>query len=78
METTFLIKDWLLILLIVTLINFLGAILLKDALKMTFRQNKSFKYIFIIPPFAILAWMVSWVYLIITKLLEITIGYFKD
>jgi hypothetical protein len=59
-------------------LNFFSAILLKDALKATFRENKWLKYIFIFPPLAILAWIVSFIYMLIFFIKNVVTNYFKD
>ena len=76
--SSFLLERWVSVIVLVTLVNFSAAIFLKDALRMTFRQNKGIKYFFIVPPFAIMTWVVSFIYLILSKIIMIIKEYFED
>jgi hypothetical protein len=69
---------WVILLVGFTILNFISAILLKDALKATFRDNKWLKYVFIFPPLAILAWLISFIYLFLDAITRIVTNYFKD
>lgn len=70
--------NWFYVFVFITIVNFISAIFLKDALKITFRDNKWLKYVFIFPPLAMLAWVLSFIYLLLNGIKNIVTNYFKD
>ena len=63
---------------VLLIINFISAFWLKIALINTVRENKWLKYLFIIPPTAILCWLMAVVYLLFTYIKKFLLEYFKD
>jgi hypothetical protein len=65
------------IMLLLAIINFVCAVTLKNALNESFKENKWMVYFFIIPPFAILAWLIGFLITFLTELKKIMVNYFK-
>jgi len=58
--------------------NFTGALCLKFALVNTVKENQWLKYIFIIPPTALICWLLALIYFLCTLLRDIIRDYFKN
>lgn len=59
-------------------INFIGAIYLKESLLNTVRENQWLKYFFIIPPVAIICWIMAAVYFLCISIKSLFLNYFKN
>lgn len=60
------------------IINFVGAHFLKVALITTVKENPWLKYIFIIPPTAIVCWLLALCYSLYYWVKGVVINYFKN
>ena len=60
------------------IINFLGAKLLKNGLKNTVREHKWLKYLFVIPPLALIGLLLLLIHFTIEITISVIREYFKD
>jgi hypothetical protein len=65
-------------LLILILINTIAAVLLKSATRGTVKTDPWLKYVYLIPPISILAWIVALLVYVFRWLKQIAINYFND
>lgn len=63
---------------IVFIINFLSAFLLKSVNKEVTKQYKALKYIYIIPPFAMIIWILAFIISFFVFLRKQLKEYFED
>lgn len=63
---------------VVFILNSIGAVLLKSALITTVKENPWLKYVFLVPPASLICWLMGLIITFYSWLKTIAVNYFKD